>query len=292
MARQLIHNKPKRIFTFGCSFTHYLWATWANILGVEFPNAEFRNFGRSGAGNSYIFNMVQQADSMYNFTHEDLVIVQWTNVCREDRYLPQKDGWLVPGNIYSQGEYNEEFIKEYFSEMGSYIKDFALMNATREHLKHKTQWHFLQMLDIIDFTDQWDLTRRTQHHDSIKKLAFVYKETLESILPSFYSVLFRNNIDNKFKSDKNIVNKNFQDGHPHVLEHYNYLKSVFKHKWRDETDQAVAESFKLWVKKMNDASYGVPNFSIYSVGSHRFHDSCKYELTMRRSDQIDPALLT
>ena len=42
--KKLVHNIPQRVFTFGCSFTGYQWGTWANILGVEFPEAEFRNF--------------------------------------------------------------------------------------------------------------------------------------------------------------------------------------------------------------------------------------------------------
>ena len=55
--KMLITLEPKRIFTFGCSFTNYLWSTWANILGYEFREAEFYNFGKSGAGNQYIFNL-------------------------------------------------------------------------------------------------------------------------------------------------------------------------------------------------------------------------------------------
>ena len=289
MAKQLIHNKPKRIFTFGCSFTSYIWGTWANVIGAEFPEAEFRNFGRSGAGNHYIFNSIMQADAVYNFTHEDLVIVQWTNVCREDRYLPQRDGWLLPGNIYTQGEYDEKWVQKWFSEYGAYVRDFAFIYAANEHLKHKTQFHFLQMMKIVDYTDQWDLNRRTEHHDKIKKLADVYRPVLESIQPSFYEILWNNDIQKKFKQDRKIVNKDFQDGHPHIVEYYNYLKAVFKHNWRDETDAAVAENFKKWVTMMNGASKGVPKFHIYSSGQ-RFVDSCNYELRLRQSDQLEPIL--
>ena len=111
--KMLITLEPKRIFTFGCSFTNYLWSTWANILGYEFREAEFYNFGKSGAGNQYIFNTLMQADAAYDFTHEDLIIVQWTNVSREDRYFhagaeilnsteTSHGAWSTPGNIYSQ----------------------------------------------------------------------------------------------------------------------------------------------------------------------------------------------
>ena len=46
MATKLINNPLNRIFCFGCSFTQYLWTTWANILGTEFHEAEFYNFGK------------------------------------------------------------------------------------------------------------------------------------------------------------------------------------------------------------------------------------------------------
>ena len=107
--KNLVTIKINRIFTFGCSFTDYAWGTWANILGYEFPDAKFYNFGKSGAGNHYIFNTLMQADSSYKFTHEDLVIVQWTNISREDRFLdtePEQDPnfiaggqWITPGKI-------------------------------------------------------------------------------------------------------------------------------------------------------------------------------------------------
>ena len=36
---------------------------------------------------------------MYNFTHEDLVIVQWTNVSREDRYTDEDRKKRVENNV-------------------------------------------------------------------------------------------------------------------------------------------------------------------------------------------------
>ena len=133
MKKVLIHNQPKRLFTFGCSFTGYNWGTWANVLAKELEPIEFYNFGRAGAGNHYIFNSLMQADAMYNFTHEDLVMVQWTNVSREDRYT---DEWLTPGNIYSQTTYDLEFVRKYFTEYGASLRDYAFIKAAHEMLKH------------------------------------------------------------------------------------------------------------------------------------------------------------
>ena len=285
--KKLIHNHPKRIFTFGCSFTGYLWGTWANILGAEFPDAEFRNFGRSGAGNQYIHNMIMQTDNVYNFDHNDLVIVQWTNVCREDRYLPEKDGWLVPGNIYSQSEYSQDFIQNFFSEYGAYVRDFALIKSAHQLLKHRTQHHMIQMLDF-QFPNQWNLEPNVEL--KLKTLIELYNESIDPILPSVYQTLWANNLEAKFVKDRKIVDKRFQDGHPTPIEHYDYLKQIFKHEWKDETDRLVGEAQTKWVKLMKSAvNSQTDGFSLYEM-KKRWLDMLTYETVMRQSDQINPLI--
>ena len=58
---ELFSKKPTRIFTFGCSFTDYIWPTWANIIAYDL-NIPFHNYGRGGAGNQFIFNTIMQAE--------------------------------------------------------------------------------------------------------------------------------------------------------------------------------------------------------------------------------------
>ncbi|MAV94140.1 MAG: hypothetical protein CMA31_00460 [Euryarchaeota archaeon] len=302
--KMLVQLPPRRLFTFGCSFTHYLWATWANILGYEFSDAKFYNFGKSGAGNQYIFNMLMQADAAYNFTHEDIVIVQWTNVSREDRYFhagskalgkseSQYGAWSTPGNIYTQDVYDHDWMKKYFSEYGAIVRDLAFIKAAQEMLKHKTQWHFLQMNNLVIYANQWDTAVKIEDRPKkfgqrtrLQELRDLYAEPIGNILPSFYDVLFNNNWNSKFKADRKLVNKSFQDGHPHPLEHYDYLKRVFKHEWRKETNDKVGQIQKQWIKLMNDVSYGADRFSIYSQPK-RWLDMARYELVMRNEDNID-----
>lgn len=308
LKKTLIHNNPKRLFTFGCSFTDYVWPTWANILGYEFRDAEFYNFGKSGAGNQYIFNMIMQADASYNFTHNDIVIVQWTNVSREDRYFHagapilndsevQHGAWSTPGNIYSQDTYDEAWIEKYFSEYGALVRDLAFIKAAHGMLKHKTQWHFLQMNNLVHYVDQWDsnvkvedskLPREFGSKSRVKQLRELYSETISNLQPSFYDVLYNNNWAQKFKADRKIVNKHFQDGHPHLLEHYDYLKRVFEHNWRPSTNEKVGELQKKWVKLMHDASATATDnkFSIYNMPTN-WHNAIRYDLNIRKSADID-----
>ena len=290
MSKQLYHNKPKRLFTFGCSFTRYMWGTWANALAQEL-DCQFVNFGKSGAGNHYIFNMLMQADAVYNFTHEDLVIVQWTNVCREDRYLPQAENgpWITPGNIFSQEEYSQEFVKKYFSEYGAYVRDFAFIKAAHEMLKHKTQWHFLQMCDILKQTDQWIPNNREKNY-RIDQMEEYYNGSLQFLLPSFYQTLYNNNLENKFKNDRKIVHKKFQDGHPSPMEHYFFLKNTFKHDWKDSTDRQVEKTQAKWIKLIRDGiNSTIGPFYLFRM-KKRWLDMFYYETNITPDDKPDPII--
>ena len=80
-----------KLFTYGCSFTKFEWSTWADIVGSTFP--EHINYGRTGAGNQYIFNHVMQSIAKKEITKNDTVIVCWSGIDREDRFYKSK--WLI-----------------------------------------------------------------------------------------------------------------------------------------------------------------------------------------------------
>ena len=240
MAKKLIHNRPKRIFTFGCSFTKFFWGTYPNIIGKEFPEAEFRNFGHSGAGNQYIHNMLMQVDAIYKFNQNDLVVVQWTNVMREDRY--NQGGWLLTGNIVGNPYYGDEWLKKYFSEFGAYLRDLALIRSAHQVLKDRTNLHMLKMLDMEN-PSQYE----QRHFNEFNDFYEIYHESIKEILPSFYQVLWNNDLQFKTKKDRQLVHPLYSDGHPSPQEHYEYLKSVFDHNWTANTDRTVSEAQDKWL---------------------------------------------
>ena len=240
----LFQNKPKRLFTFGCSFTDYQWATWANILGREL-DCEFYNFGRSGSGNYFISNLVTQADSHFEFNKNDLVIVSWTNISREDRWVNRR-GWLTPGNIYSQGEYDKKFVRSWANETHFALRDFSLIYLIDNLLKDKTQYHFLSMCDISKRFNQWEEKRKIS--PTINNLLETYNSCLSKILPSFYDVLWQDNLDSKWKNDWVNIHQNFSDGHPTILEHFNFLEKTFDHKFSNNTISQVNHTHEKWVE--------------------------------------------
>jgi hypothetical protein len=135
----------KRIFAFGCSFTNYKWSTWADLLAHEMPQAEFINAGQTGAGNLYIMNQISQHNAKYHFTDTDLVLVMWSTFMREDKYL--KLCWKTPGNIYTQAEYPEEYVKAYADPRGYLIRDLAFIDMTTEFLKNSPA-HVINLMSV------------------------------------------------------------------------------------------------------------------------------------------------
>jgi len=90
-----------RLFTFGCSLTQFFYPTWADLLIAHYHDRAdvLENWGKSGAGNQYIFTRIWEADSIYHFNEDDIIVVQWTAMYRDDRWI-EKNGWHCAGNLY------------------------------------------------------------------------------------------------------------------------------------------------------------------------------------------------
>lgn len=193
-----------RLFTFGCSFTNYRWSTWADCLAPEFEY--FENWGQSGAGNEFIFNGVMECDQRNHFGSADTVIVCWTTVTREDRYVDGR--WHTLGNMFTCPIYNKEYLLTHVDQHGLLIKTLAYIKAVKTLLENsKARWIFLSVDDI----------------DSLN----IYSSVVDCMLPSYRKVLF---------SDK-WPNRN-GDPHPSPEEHLTYLDAVLPG-WVTKTETRV-----------------------------------------------------
>lgn len=244
----LINRSPNRLFVFGCSFTNYYWPTWANIVAYDL-NIPFYNYGKIAAGNHYIFNTLQQADAIHNFNDQDLIMIAWTNVTREDRYIKSK--WVPSGNIYTSSLYNSEYIEKYVDTFGFFLRDLIFLKSAHDLLTFKQcQFHFLKMIDF-DFVNQWDTKNKTEFTmPNFER----YQAYLNKCLPSFFDILWNNDIGLKFKLDSEKFYKGYEDGHPTALEHLTYLQKVFsKHNWKNETVNSIMNLDKKITNKINEA---------------------------------------
>ena len=117
-------EKYKRIFTFGCSFTSYIYPTYADVLAAECVQASFFNLARAGSGNSLITYKIVEANKRFKFTEHDLVIVMYTSFFREDRYVHTR--WECHGNVFNNHFYNKDFVRKYADPNGYLIQNCAM----------------------------------------------------------------------------------------------------------------------------------------------------------------------
>ncbi len=202
-----------RFFAFGCSFTYWNWWTWADILGHSY-GSNFQNWGKPGGGNGFIFNSVMEADERNTFTKDDLVIVQWTNITREDRYV--NDGWLSPGNIYSQKFYSDEFVEEFADNKGYLIRDCAYVKAVYHFLKSTgCEFHFIGMTPFHAYDQYRDL--------EMDELEY-YKSYL--VMPTFKEIVFGGKWTTKNRYRVLAPEGSNIDLHPTVQEHLQFVDSM------------------------------------------------------------------
>ena len=230
--KKLDFAKYKRFFGFGCSFTGYNWPTWADIIGQEIP--EYYNYGVSGAGNFYIFHCVLSADQLYHFTPDDLIMVKWTNVHREDRFVDElrtKDGyaqinkWLTPGNIYSQNTYDEDFMR-YYSDTHCVLRDLSLLAALEGYLDNKkVDFDFLSMVPL---TGALDGTKFEMPKTAQNALRY-YQPMLDRMPPSIHELIFQNNWHSIHPRATywTTWNPEYTDNHAHPQEHFDYIQTLY-----------------------------------------------------------------
>jgi len=126
-----MNNSPS-LFTFGDSSTRWWWPTYADYLAAGFHKSI--NAGQPGAGNRCIFNTIGTYLNNEEFQEGDVVIINWTSLCREDRILPESTSYEAWGRlsieekVSSSWLYPPEFAKNYYSlinnsvELINYIK--------------------------------------------------------------------------------------------------------------------------------------------------------------------------
>jgi len=241
-------EKYDRIFISGCSFTHYKWPTWADIISEEVGHEKVFNYGFGAAGNFYIVHSIIECDLLHKFTENDLVMIMFSNVHREDRFLPSKGGWQLSGNIYTQGIFDEGYLK-YWEEDHAYMRDLMLIKLLRGWLKSKkVDYHLMSMVDLgIDMHGKDMMT------PSQKEIVRFYKEDLNDIHPSIHRLVFEG--DWKSRTPRSItpwphnLRELYEDNHAHPAEHLEYLQKL----WPDTRfKQSTLDYAAYWHQRVLD----------------------------------------
>lgn len=226
------YTKYKRFFTFGCSFTSYIWPTWADIMSKEMPDAEFYNLGKSGAGNLCISSRVAEANNRFKFTDTDLVMVMFSSYTREDRWVEKE--WLTYGSVYVNKVYSGDWVKKFADERGYLIRDASLIDLTTRYLK-ALPCDSICMMSVPFSTDaDTPNTNSVVPNDILK----VYRDTFNKMSPSLYELELLG-WDTGYK---------FNDGHPSPVKYYNYLEKIGM-KFSESTKQYALDSTQILMEE-------------------------------------------
>lgn len=225
-----MHN---RLFTFGCSFTRYLWPTWADIVSKNYTF--FENWGMPGAGNMYIFNSLTESILRNNISSNDTVIVMWSSPARDDIYVNSK--WKCGKGAQHQ-DYNDRWYT---------IRDIALMHAAKKMLEQNNiTYYFLSMIPVNHVTH---ITDNTNIHEIHADIFNIYSEVNNCIKPSVLEKIFNFNWDSRPQKSgtapaaersyndvkgidwplfSDVLNNNFDNCLPEIIEELNDTKWIWK----------------------------------------------------------------
>lgn len=228
-------EKYKRVFVFGCSFTGYCWPTWADIVSWQIPDAEYYNFGRAGAGQTFIVCQLSQAINKYNLGPDDLVMIMWSTFYREDRYLYGKksQNWSTPGNIFTaQHEVPQDFIDQYVCSRGMYVRDTALIDTTMRMLEHSA-FDSLAALSVSMEYQNWSTGFPPDEQGMFTDILELYKPVEKLLARSLMEPEFGydGNMTNlgwqcTYKYWNSDTNSEFADYHPSVKHYLAYLEKI------------------------------------------------------------------
>lgn len=172
-----------RFFSFGCSFTNAIKPTWADIVAREYQH--FQNWGNSGSGNSFIFYSLMECHKRNQIRQDDTVMIMWTNIGREDRYV-KGQGWIAPGSIYNQTDYDENFVRKFADPTGYLIRDMAHLTAAKALLDSiGCNYRFFS---VVPFSVPDNNIFKVFSVDN--KITSLYRTELASVAPSVYETLF------------------------------------------------------------------------------------------------------
>jgi hypothetical protein len=240
------------MFAFGCSFTQYMWPTWANIIAYD-QKKPLYNFAIAGMGNVGIMQRVLEADLKYNFTEDDDIYIMWSSWSRDDKVINNHYSSL--GSIFNKS-HSVKWLKENWSMENDIIKNVTAINFVNKVYKDNIVW---QGHANEPYTSEID------DHRSMLVKTFTKSESITEIKKLYASAL--PDIEWKNLEQDKLAFNCFADSHPDVLEHLDIVRewiypAIDKELKKDtcekyeEFSNCVYETFTA--KKIKDFKDAVP----------------------------------
>jgi hypothetical protein len=167
---------------------------------------------------------VIEAILTHKIDKNDLVMIMFSNVTREDRYT-KKDGWMTPGNLFFQYTYDKKFMEKFFCEKGYLMRDLSLIEGITRSLKETGVDY--KLMSMVPFNSLYSDSRTMEGVDDVLDL---YSSTIDQIMPSVFDVIFNSNWNsrpNRPKYRAHWSKEIYTDNHPIAAEHLEYLLKSF-----------------------------------------------------------------
>lgn len=231
-------KSQKRCFAFGCSYTQFLWPTFADLIGCNFE--EYYNLGKSGSDNTYALNRLIDIHSLLKLDPKtDIVLFGVTSFGRFT-YWHRKYDWVAEGdynffprpNDPKQNRYLEN--NDYSPVWAVYrsinaIKTFKLLMTTL-----KIPHIIYPALDNVDFCINRIYKNDRQSFDewSIEEAENITKHFNWDLSIDEFISQISNGPDKTYMTKENRI-----ENHPTTNTHYKYLQ-----KFLPEFDTEITRS--------------------------------------------------
>lgn len=247
-----------KLYTFGCSYTKYLWPTWANIIATHYDYNHHFNCAQPGAGNYYIAEKLYEMHLKFGITKEDSVIIMMTSANRFDVYDPKEQAFKLNGNVYnSEHIFGEKFVNEVWNDEHSIYNTWFMVKAMDSLLKGiGCKYKIVQAFDL-GYLDTGHPLNSDENTDRLIKDYYktVYnKETLQS-----YSKQY--NPTSYFFEDIQKL-----DGHPTIMCNHDFVKEHLSEFYHPQ----MLEIATMWENEMPKNNYQLETRNNFEIQDFKF----------------------
>jgi hypothetical protein len=228
-------NNRKRFFAFGCSYTKYDYATWADLIGFQYE--EYFNFGLAGCSNAHIMSKVIEANEIYRFDpNTDFIAVMLTGFGRFT-YLPKdSNNWQAKGDLYSYNQVTgdpvtTEFVDKMWSDDWAVYQSWVALKAIKGLLDFKSVDY--KVLMGIDNSGYLNGTAQ------VSPMMIAKTEDIYNCLHNRTS-LDEWKRNNNYSDSPEWQDQQRVDGHPSTEIHLKFLEDYFPDYVNDYTREFVA----------------------------------------------------
>ncbi len=247
-----------RYFAFGCSYTNYVYPTYADYLSATFDISY--NYGLSGAGNTFIFNTFLHALTKHDIQKGDVVTIQWSSIPRLDRITNDNLMFECHGLMQNQEQIPKVLVDEFSIlqsalELVSYITSIQAIAKDRGITMKMTHMFEPWAGDLLGEPTNHNF--KTDYVKQLESKTTLFEQLHELSQGDFFlskSIEYRRMVDTRNWLPTWVHYPHLGvivDNHPHTLEHYEIAIQIGK-EMNIDTSDLLKNSVLEYVQEIED----------------------------------------